>query len=405
MSVVRLTTDIAVIGGGASALALAAMLKGVNVTLLERGARAGKKLLATGNGKCNLTAVGVDGDGYNRPEAVAPFLLRFPPEKTVSFFRGLGLEQRVISGRVYPYSECASSVLDVLMAAAEENGAVIRTGHEVRSVTRAKDGFVTEGVLLSDKGVEEGRFCVTSRAVVLATGSDATSGKDSLSLYVGLGHASRPFRPSLTPLLTDRESVKGLNGIRVKCRAELNGTTVTGEILFRDYGLSGIAALDLSSVYARGRARKGDTIHLDLAPDITEDALAERLGAHPDRSAERTLRGMFHSRVAERIAYRAGQRLDLPADGRALAAVIKDYTVTLHGTADASQAQVMSGGLRTEEFDNCLRSLRTPGAYAVGEALDVDGICGGYNLQWAWAAAYAAACGIAEDFPSATLTV
>ena len=383
--------DIAVIGGGASALAFAAMCRGRDIVVFERGARVGKKLLSTGNGKCNLTGTGVTAEGYNVPDLVRPFLEKFPPQKTVEFFASLGLLTREMNGRVYPYSECASSVLDVLLRALSRNGVRVRTRCEVRAVKREKDGFVLDVALLGEKGEDIGSERVRAGTVVLAAGSSAAQGRDSTALFEASGHTVRAFSPSLVPLKTDRESVKGLNGVRVKCAATLCGVREEGEILFRDYGISGIAAMDLSALYARGIAHDGDTVSLDLTPDIPEEDVRQFIFAQTGAGSVDALKGMFHTRVAERIAERAGQAPSDKADAGALARVIKNYTLTLKGTCDASQAQVMSGGLDLAEFDGGLCSVMVPGAYAVGEALDVDGLCGGYNLQWAWASAYAAA--------------
>lgn len=386
--------DTAVIGGGAAALALVAMLDSADVTVLERNTRAGKKLLATGNGKCNLTGEDISADGYNRPDVAGRFLNDFPPSAAVAFFNSLGLATRVVNGRVYPYSECASSVLDVLLAAVRDSGAAILTGREVSAVERTAEGFLLTANALGDDGKVLSQEKIKARRIVLASGSSASSGRDSLSLYRALGHSGRPFSPSLVPLKTDRESVKGLNGVRVKCTATLAGVRTEGEILFRDYGLSGIAALDLSALYARGTARRGDAVSLDFVPDVTEKELTDLIAAQRGRTCELVLRGMFHSKVAERIMARAGQAPDRAPDAERIASVAKDYRLTLQGTADASAAQVMSGGLDPDEFDADLQSLLCRGAYAMGEALDVDGICGGYNLQWAWMSAHAVARGL-----------
>lgn len=388
--------DIAVIGGGAAALAFAAMCGGRRVTLLERAPRVGKKLLSTGNGKCNLTGLAVSAEDFNDPGFAGSFLARFSPEKAVSFFGSLGLRTRVTGGRVYPYSESASSVLDALLCAARDRGADILTRREVRAVTKAKDGFLLDVAVLGEKGETVGSERVSASAVVLATGSDAAQGRDSTALFTALGHTARKFAPSLVPLKTDRESVKGLNGVRVKCAAELCGMREEGEILFRDYGLSGIAALNISAMYARGVAKRGDVVTLDLMPECTASETEAYIAAQRGRSAERVLKGLFHSRVAERVAERAGQHLGEAPDAAALARVIKRYTLVLQGTCDASQAQVMSGGLTVREFDDGLCSVIVPGAYAVGEALDVDGLCGGCNLQWAWASAHAAAHALSQ---------
>ena len=217
----KTSCDIAVIGGGAAALAFSVMVKGRKVTLFEKAPRTGKKLLATGNGRCNLTGLGVSPADYNVPDFVRPVLDAFPPSAAVEFFRGIGLLTRVSSGRVYPYSECASSVLDVLIAASRENGAETVTGAEVTEVRPAGEGFVLTVRMTDGEGSRTEK--VGANNVVLATGSPATSGSDSLALFAALGHKVRPFVPSLVPLKTDRESVKGLGGVRVKCAATLAG--------------------------------------------------------------------------------------------------------------------------------------------------------------------------------------
>ena len=264
----KTSCDIAVIGGGAAALAFSVMVKGRKVTLFEKAPRAGKKLLATGNGRCNLTGLGVSPADYNVPDFVRPVLDAFPPSAAVEFFRGIGLLTRVSSGRVYPYSECASSVLDVLLAASRENGAETVTGAEVTEVRPAGDSFVLTVRMTDGDGSRTEK--VGANNVMLATGSPATSGSDSLALFAALGHKVRPFVPSLVPLKTDRESVKGLGGVRVKCAATLAGRREEGEILFRDYGLSGILALDLSAAVARGEAASGDCVALDFMPVLIE---------------------------------------------------------------------------------------------------------------------------------------
>lgn len=371
------TLDVAVIGGGAAALFLAAGL-GARATVLEGGDRVGRKILATGNGKCNLTGLHCTAEGYNNPSFVAPFLKAYSPQDAARDFNSMGLVTRVTAdGRVYPYSESAASVLDTLMRAASGAGATLLTGKTV-TVLRAQDGGFAIGVRTKDGAAEE----YLANAVVLASGSNASNGRDSLSLFASLGHGVRPFVPSLVPIKTDKDDVKGLNGVRVKCAVTLRGTREEGEVLFREYGISGIAVLNLSALYARGQACVGDCITIDFAPDMTFDEVCAILqrGISPEVS----LKGMFHSRVAERIARRAnGAGVD------ATASLVKAYPLTLCGTLDASSAQVMSGGLSTAEFDDGLESLKVRGAYAIGEVLDIDGICGGYNLQWAWSSAAA----------------
>lgn len=377
------TFDVVIIGGGAAGLYLAARLSGVSAAVVESNPRVGKKLLATGNGKCNLTNDDCRADKYNDPERVGRFLARYGAEDAKRDFRKMGLPVKSVDGRVYPYSECASSVLDVLRMRVRDNSVTLLTGQSVTGVEK-QDGLFR--LFLSADGQTERRETF-AKNVVLATGSDATFGKDSLGLYTALGHHMRAFSPSLAPLKTDRDGVRGLSGVRVKCAVSLAGKREEGEILFKDFGLSGIAAFDLSAQAARGRAHAGDTIIIDFLPEFTAEQAEELFFSAPKGSTEDVLRGVFHSKLCERIAERAGLALSDAPDARKLAVAAKEYKLVFKGTVDRSYAQVMSGGLNLDEFDDNLQSVYAEGAFAVGEALDVDGECGGYNLQWAWTSA------------------
>lgn len=373
--------DVAIIGGGAAGLYLASRLSSLGVAVIESGARVGRKLLATGNGRCNLTFLRpLRNDDYNCREA-AVFVGRISPDDTLAHFSALGLRTRTEEDRVYPYSLTAASVLDCLRRGAARAGADIFTGARVIAVRKESGGFAVDS--LSADGTAK---TVSAASVVLATGSDAGFGEDSLSLYTALGHTRRQFSPSLVPLLTDKESVKGLSGVRVRCALRAGDAVEEGEILFRDNGLSGIAAMNVSALYARGKLGRGDALFIDFVPEIPRENLEEEFAAS-NLTVGELLGGYFHTRVAERIAARAGQTLSDVPDGKALAAAVKSYALTLEGVRGKDAAQVMSGGLPLSEFDDDLMSVLCAGAYAVGEALDVDGVCGGFNLQWAWTSA------------------
>lgn len=180
--------------------------------------------------------------------------------------------------------------------------------------------------------------------------------------------------------------MKGLSGVRVRCALVAGDVREEGEILFRDNGLSGIAAMNVSALYARGGLKAGDGLYIDFVPEKTREELTAEFAASR-LSVGELLAGYFHSRVAERIAARAGQSLGNAPDPETLAAVVKGYALTFEGVRGKDAAQVMSGGLPLSEFDGNLMSVVCEGAYAVGEALDVDGLCGGFNLQWAWTSA------------------
>ena len=371
----------------------------MNVAVLESNERVGKKLLATGNGKCNLTNLDMNIVHYNKPSFVESFLDRFDAHDTIATFEKMGLITKVIDKRVYPYSECASTVLDVLRKAIERNRTQVFTSHFVNAVENFNDEFIVGGVIKNDAKPNES-FSYRADSVVLATGSPATFGRDSLFLYRALGHDARAMTPSLVPIKTDKEPLKGLQGVRVKAGVRIGYRYETGEVLFKDFGVSGIAVFNLSSEIARGRAKIGDMLTIDFMPEYSkaevEDILTKR---NNNYTVGELLLGTFHSKVQERIIWAANCDANDPAQSKigALANAIKNYKFTIEGLGDVSLAQAMSGGLNVREFDDNLMSLKVKNAYAIGEALDVDGDSGGYNLQWAFSSAKAVATAIVKN--------
>lgn len=371
----------------------------MNVAVLESNERVGKKLLATGNGKCNLTNLDMNIVHYNKSSFVESFLDRFDAHDTIATFEKMGLITKVIDKRVYPYSECASTVLDVLRKAIERNRTQVFTSHFVNTVENFNDEFTVGGVIKNDAKPNES-FSYRADSVVLATGSPATFGRDSLSLYRALGHDAREMTPSLVPIKTDKEPLKGLQGVRVKAGVRIGYRYETGEVLFKDFGVSGIAVFNLSSEIARGRAKIGDMLTIDFMPEYSkaevEDILTKRNNNH---TVGELLLGTFHSKVQERVIWAAGCDANDLAQSKigALASAIKNYKFTIEGLGDVSLAQAMSGGLNVREFDDDLMSLKVKNAYAIGEALDVDGDSGGYNLQWAFSSAKAVAAAILKN--------
>lgn len=361
---------VAVIGGGAGGLcaAIAAGRAGADVVIFEQANRVGKKLLKTGNGRCNLSNMEVTPDDYNHPDFVEPTLREYFCEELLDFFGSLGLWTVTDEeGRVYPRSDTAASVLDVLRLECEEMEVGERCSMEITGIAPQGHGFYLTA--------RTGETFFVDR-VIVATGGGT-------SLLRPLGHKMVPFSPILCPLKTDAESIRGLTGLRCTCRAELirRGKSVyaeDGEILFRDFGVSGILALNLSRY-----ALPGDTLSLDLLPELSSDDLKTRLQQQRMRRGfdADLFTGIFHRRLGEAIARRA--KSDDPAE---LARIIKDYRLSVLGPGDTQHAQVTRGGADIAEFDpETMESRRVPGLYAVGEALDIDGACGGYNLHWAFA--------------------
>jgi predicted Rossmann fold flavoprotein len=376
-----------IIGGGAAGLsaAIAAARAGAGVSILESGSRIGRKILASGNGRCNLSNVSISPSAYNHPAFVEPVIGVYPYEPIKSFFADMGLLVRVDDeGRVYPSTNAAASVLDVMRLECARLGVEISYDFEVDDVRAAPGG----GFAVSSADGE--RVC--GQSVIVATGGG--------SLLKKAGHRVLNGVPVLGPLKTETGPIRGLSGIRVRCAATLlaganrdssGGTPVAterGELLFRDYGVSGIMIFDLSRYL-----EKKSVISIDFFPDIAETELQAMLAMRRDslswRSADTFFTGMLHDRVA-RAVLRAAQVSssatvkELPLD--VLAVLLKDFRLKITGRGDAAQAQVTRGGASVAEFDaNTMESNLTPGLFAAGEVLDIDGRSGGFNLHWAWA--------------------
>ncbi|MBE7043627.1 MAG: aminoacetone oxidase family FAD-binding enzyme [Ruminococcaceae bacterium] len=376
-------TRVAVIGGGAAGLtaAITAAKNGAKVTVLERMERVGKKIMATGNGRCNLANNELDLSHYRGDERfISQVFHQVGLEEILDFFREIGLLVRTEQGRIYPLSNHASAVLDVLRNEAERCGVTIKTDFDVKSVCPRSEGLVIQGkyeTLVCDK-------------LIIATGGKASpahgsngSGYDILS---SLGHHTTKLYPGLVGVKCPSEQMKGLRGVRVFAKATLllDGQpyrSEIGEIQFNDTGLSGIPILNCSSVVT---SYKGEAeIELDLLPDEEDvlDLLQERDRKH-------LFTGMFHKQIGQSLCDRTWvpvqsiQTVDLPS----LAKEMKAMRFTVIGTLPWENAQVTVGGAKTSEFQlGTLESLLLPGLYAAGEILDVDGDCGGYNLMWAWA--------------------
>ena len=402
--------NIAVIGGGASGMmaALRARALGAQVTLLERQARVGRKLLATGNGRCNLTNLSPLESHYHGedPDFSTQVLSAFSTEATLEYFRSLGLVTLAEpSGRVYPYSDQANSVVDVLRFALEQRGIALRTGTEVLRIRKAPQGFS-----LKLQACE-----MTFDRVIVACGG-AAGGKlgGSMSGYQllrSLGHKCTRLRPSLVQIRSGYPRLPSLKGIRAQCRAEIfrNGALFaadTGEIQFTELGLSGPLIFSISRDIC---AEKGDwECRLDLMPQLSAEELTALLRARrdslPNLPTEDLFTGLLHNRLGRILAQEAGLRLSEPLrtlreDQLNLAAeTAKTFSLSLTEPMGLDSAQVTAGGILTKDFNPLtLESRLVPGLYACGEVLDVDGDCGGYNLQWAWSSGYVAGSAAGKD--------
>ena len=393
---------ILVIGGGASGMMAAlsaAGRPGSTVTLLERQARVGRKLSATGNGRCNLSNLHTSLSCYHgaAPDFARPALERFPVPETLVFFRRLGLlTVAEPSGRIYPFSDQAGSVVDVLRLSLEQAGVHLVTGCEVTALSFRDGAFFADTAL---------RRFAADRVIVAcggAAGGKLGGSPSGYRLLEGFGHRCTPLRPALVQLKTDPTWVRSLKGVRAEAAVRLfRGDSLLaesrGEIQFTEYGVSGPALFEVS------RAVSGDglTLRLDLLPPMEEQELLafllDRVRRFPALTLENLLTGVLQNRLGRVVLQSCGYRLDRPlrslkkAGCAAIAAAGKTFSLPVQGTLGMDQAQVTAGGIFTSEFDpDTLESRLQPGLYACGEVLDIDGDCGGYNLQWAWSSGHLA---------------
>lgn len=386
---------IGIIGAGASGMAAAlaaAENPEVEVLVLERQSRVGRKLLATGNGRCNLTNLHALEGGYHgeSPDFSQAALTRFSPEKTLAWFRSLGLYTVAEpSGRVYPYSDQANSVVDVLRLAMDKPNITLVTGFTVEKIRREPEGFT-----LSNR--EDSYFC---NKVIVACGGLAGSKlggtMSGYQLLGKLGHRSTRLRPALVQIKCGWGGVVGLKGVRANChvkilRDEALFAQSIGELQFTEMGLSGPVIFEISRDVCFG---KGDwRARLDFLPEMSPEELEEMLLERQQRNfpMEELLTGILHNRLGRVLTKAAGiggrQAGDLTREEIAqVCRTVKDFDIPLTEPLGMDSAQVTAGGVLTENFDpQTLESRLVPGLYACGEVLDVDGDCGGYNLQWAW---------------------
>ncbi len=391
---------IAIIGGGASGLAAAieASLKArekklkAEITVFEAKDRVGKKLLATGNGRCNMMNLNENISYFGDSDFASRVLSRYSVESNLKFFSDMGLFTRSDEeGRVYPLSNQATGVLDALRFECERLGVNFVTDCEIKSITKRNDSFILNGKDAFDK-------------VILACGSSAqVKGFNGYELLKSLGHTVTKLAPSLTKLtVTDPQKLRVLKGLRHRCDVSLYidnrlVTTEKGELLFADYGLSGIAIMQLSSFVARHfmHSKTLPVVKVDLVPDYDAEFIARALSSlikrNPEGQSGNLLLGFMPKKVGEAVMKDCGIKKDSPMKGlkerdiRKLSEMVKCWEFQINGTKDFSDAQVVSGGAACKEFySETLMSKKHRGLYCCGELLDVDGPCGGYNLQWAW---------------------
>ena len=363
------------------------------VILMERQARVGRKLSATGNGRCNLSNLHADKGGYHGDDSTFSnyAIGQFPPEKTLEYFRDLGLfTVAEPSGRVYPYSDQANSVVDVLRFALDKPQIRLVTDFEVSKVKKTAEGFSVQS---------GGETVLCDKLIVACGGLAGTKLGGTMSGYKLLrsfGHKCTKLRPTLVQLKTGWSGVASLKGVRANCRAGIyrNGEKMAeslGEIQFTDYGLSGPVIFEISRDACVDNAQW--TCRMDFLPDLEEETLLRELKRRQATNliCDDLLTGILHNRLGRVLIQMAGLRgrtevreLD-DSMLKFVCETVKNFEVELTEPMGMDSAQVTAGGIVTGEFDpTTMESRLVPGLYACGEVLDVDGDCGGYNLQWAW---------------------
>lgn len=389
---------VVVIGGGAAgimAALTAAEVPGRRVLLLERQQRIGRKLLATGNGRCNLTNTGASIDNYHGEQAdfAAPALSKFTPQDALDFFHGLGLMTvEEYGGRVYPLSNSANSVVDVLRFALEKRGVEVRCACPVRAIARRDRGYT----VVTDEGSLAADYLIV--ACGGAAGAKLGGVMDGYELLKPLGHKRTALHPALVQLITPPEYPRALKGVRADGSLRLlsGGETLAqgdGELQFIDNGLSGPAAFDVSR--AAATAGEGLTLSMNFFREYSAGQvlalLNQRRDSYPQLESAQLFTGMLHNRLGKMLVKYAGLPQELPLgklSNSQLEQAVRsatDFRLKLLGTEGFDHAQVTAGGIKTTGFNpETLESWFMPGLFVCGELLDVDGDCGGYNLQWAW---------------------
>lgn len=374
---------IAIIGGGSSGLFLASLLSDapVDIYLFEKNNKLGKKILASGNGKCNFSNVNNLDDKYNNQFANS-VINRFDVNTTLQFFRNMGLiYKNDDQGRCYPVSECASSVLDCLKLNLNNINILLDT--EVKNIVPFNNKYRLEYGDASD----------VFDYIVCCSGSLASNlGSEKAYKYLdALNLKQTPLKASLAPVIVE-ENISNLKGVRVKCRLDLLDEynqvcySENGEILFKEDSLSGIAVFNASSIINRRDCKY--KIKLDLSSNIERKELFNYFNSRKE-NASKMFKGFLNDKIAEYIIekYNLNKRTLKEKDVLNIIEVICNLTFEVKGIYPIKEGQVCSGGIDLSELNENLELVKYPNVYVAGELIDVDGMSGGYNLQFAWSSA------------------
>jgi len=388
-----------IVGGGASGLmaAIMAARKKHRVTILEHKEKPGKKILATGNGKCNYTNLVQRPDCYRGGDAsfALKVINQFNVDKTLEFFLDLGVYPKVRNGYVYPNSEQAASVAESLLLEAKLLNINIQCDVHVEKIKINTDGFLIH--------TTKGNY--TANKVILAAGGCASPGHGSdgsgFALAKMLGHTVIKPLPALVQLKSGEKYFKTLSGVRAEGAIKLVGNysilaEEKGEILLAAYGVSGIPVMQVSRFAAKALEEKQKVdLLIDFLPQLNQSELLELLRTRMQRNKEKTIEQVFIGLLNNKLVYVCLNQIGIKPEQlcnevkqkqlQAIAKQLKEWRVPINGTNSFEQAQVSAGGVAVTEINpHTMESKLVKGLYFTGEIVDVDGTCGGYNLQWAW---------------------
>lgn len=404
-------TDVIIIGGGASGLvaAITAAKLGAKVIIIDHNKRIGQKLLATGNGKCNLTNTDQNAKNYrgDNPDFAKDVLALFTDKDTINFFNKLGLLVKDKQGYIYPISEQATTVLDILRLACDNLGVITYCQSSVISINKSDNIFILKYKNLAEDKVE----LVSAKKLILATGgkANAKTGSDGsgYELARNFGHHIIKPTPALVGLLGKENFFKAISGVRTEALLTLkinneNIISEKGELQLTNYGLSGIPVFQISRYASKAvDLKKEVVVVIDFLPNHSKSELIEHIKSqlylNSYKNIEQQLFGLLNRKLASLILKQAGINLftisssisNLELDK--IINLIKSFEVKIEKANTFDQAQVCAGGVDTNEvYANTLESKKIENLYIIGELLDIDGACGGYNLQWAWSTGYLA---------------
>lgn len=397
--------EIVIIGGGASGLmaGITAARNGGRVTILEHKDRVGKKILSTGNGKCNITNLeqGINKYRGEDPGFAVKLLEKFGVQETLRFFGSLGILPKNRNGYIYPNSEQAASVLDVLRMEAEHLGITVVCQTDVKAIKKEQGKFNIQ--------TSTGKY--SGSGLIIAAGSKAApvTGSDGSGYRIAenFGHRIIAPVPALVQLRAEEAFFKSLAGIRTEAEIRLyidgrEAASEKGELQMTDYGISGIPVFQISRFAARGlEAKKRIHVDIDFMPEMEESVVLSHLSTRikncPYKTAEEMMTGLLNKKLCAVLLRQAGISLHMDSSSikkeqiAELAKRIKRFRVTIKDTNSFTNAQVCAGGVDTSQLDeSTLESKIVSGLYFAGEIIDIDGTCGGYNLQWAWTSGYVA---------------